>query len=152
MHTINHNPEYFPSHFAYEPERWLYSGTDPTKQEQLASAKAAHNPFSLGPRGCIAKSLDLTVLELTATTAIWEMDFHVAEARQGEREPGEAWSRIWEGGVDEYQLYRNFTMIKDGRCYSSRGDRQKCFEELSMVRTGALRRIPAFLQDRTQIS
>jgi hypothetical protein len=84
------------------------------------------------------------VLELTATTVIWEMDFRVAEARQGEREPGEAWSRMWEGGVDEYQLYGNFTMIKDGRCYSSRGARQKSYEELS--------RIPAFLQDRTQMS
>jgi hypothetical protein len=62
MHTINHNLEYFPSHFAY--------GTDPAKQEQLASAKAARNRFSLGPRGCVAKSLDLTVLELTATTVI----------------------------------------------------------------------------------
>jgi cytochrome P450 len=70
MHATNHNHEYFLSHFACEPERWLCSGTDLAKQEQLASAKAAHSPFSLGTRGCLAKSLDLTVLELTAVTVI----------------------------------------------------------------------------------
>jgi hypothetical protein len=53
--ATNHGSEYFLSPLTCEPEHWLYSGTDLAKQEQLASAKAAHNPFSLGPRDSLPK-------------------------------------------------------------------------------------------------
>jgi hypothetical protein len=114
MRAINHNAEYFPSPFSYEPERWLSSVMEPAEQERLAVAKAAHNPFSLGPRGCVAKNLGLTVMELTLATLIWEMDFRVAEGpagRTGEGGPGLGFGRERK---DEFQLYGNFTMTKDG--------------------------------------
>ena len=114
MRAINHNSEYYPSPFSYEPERWLPTGTDPAEQERLTLAKAAHNPFSLGPRGCVAKNLGMTVMELTIATMMWEMDFRVAEGpsgRTGEGGPGLGYGRERK---DEFQLYGNFTMTKDG--------------------------------------
>ena len=114
MYAIGHNEEYFPSPFAYQPERWLPSETDPAKQEQLAAAKAAHQPFSLGPRSCVAKNLATVVMELTLATLIWEMDFSVAEGavgRTGAGRPGLGYGRERE---DEFQLYGNFTLTKEG--------------------------------------
>ena len=114
MTAINRKAEYFPSPLAYQPERWISSETDPAKQAQLAAAKAAHQPFSLGPRSCVAKNLAITVIELTLATLIWEMDFRVAEGeigRTGGGRPGLGWGREKE---DDFQMYGNFTLTKDG--------------------------------------
>ncbi|KAL9119684.1 MAG: hypothetical protein Q9187_003758, partial [Circinaria calcarea] len=62
-YAIHHNPIYFPEPFKYRPERWLKDKDSPA--EMLEHAKAAFNPFSTGPRSCVAMNLAYVEMMLT---------------------------------------------------------------------------------------
>lgn len=55
-HTLHFNPAVFPEPFAFKPERWLHSPTAEMQRDWI--------PFSLGARGCLAKNLAQTELQL----------------------------------------------------------------------------------------
>ena len=73
IYAIHHNEEYFPNSFDFVPERWL-AGFDLPK-EKLAAAGRAFNPFSVGPRACIGRSLAMTEVSVALARVIWSMDF-----------------------------------------------------------------------------
>ena len=114
-YVLHHNTDYFPDPFRYDPERWIPGRG--CSAEQIKMAKMACNPFSLGPRSCIAKNLAVTTMLLTVATVMWSMDFRVAEGESG---------RLGEGGPhlghgrhrrEEFRsmlLYSSFTLQKDG--------------------------------------
>ncbi|KAI9739161.1 MAG: hypothetical protein M1834_007374 [Cirrosporium novae-zelandiae] len=68
--ALHHNTAYFPDPFAFRPERCTLNDPD-----QIALAKSAFAPFSLGPRSCIAKHLAYAELTLALGWLMWLADF-----------------------------------------------------------------------------
>lgn len=133
-YAIHHHPAYYPEPFAFKPERWIpkppKSITDagPTTDQDVATAKAAFCPFSLGTRGCIGKALAYQELMLAIARVLWLFDVRKPEldiaAGAGEgaglavRVPtGEGDPKAVEEGrrrVGEYQLKDFFLSDKEG--------------------------------------
>lgn len=105
IYTIHHNPEYYPQPFEYRPERWLH-GDD----AQLEIARSAFNPFSLGARGCIGKSVAYMELRIAIAKLVWgfEMQQIVTEGK------AECWREGFAVRDDEYKLMDHFTSKKEG--------------------------------------
>ncbi|KAH8805473.1 cytochrome P450 [Xylogone sp. PMI_703] len=107
IYSIHHNPNYYPDPFSYKPERWLASeqGT-----EAVALAQSAFNPFSLGPRGCIGRSLAIAEMQLLLSTIIFLFDFK-CESHEGE---GKAGAELGREKPGEFQLFDHVTSAKEG--------------------------------------
>jgi cytochrome P450 len=105
IYTIHHNPEYFPEPYEYRPERWL-EGTG----EQLEKAKSAFNPFSLGARGCIGKSVAYMELRLAVAKLVWGFEMKQVSI-DGKAEKWQEGFAVKEG---EYRLMDHFTCKKEG--------------------------------------
>jgi cytochrome P450 len=105
LYTIHHNAEYFPEPYEYRPERWLHSD-----EATLERAKSAFNPFSLGARGCIGKSVAYMELRLAIAKLIWGFEIQQVDV-DGKAE------KWWEGFAvkdGEYRLMDHFTCKKEG--------------------------------------
>jgi cytochrome P450 len=110
IYSIHHNADYFPRPHRFMPERWAAGA-----EHVPGGASAALNPFSLGPRGCIGKSLAIVEIMLTMAAVIWHYDFKLVDgpgARAGEGKSDDVWGRR---NPDEFQLYHGgITSVKDG--------------------------------------
>lgn len=109
-YAVHHNPAYYPSPFAFQPERWIVGGS--TTAEDVTRAKSAFCAFSIGPRACIGRALAYTELMIALGRVVWAFEMRVAGG-----------VRVGEGGVGmgegrerggEYQLRDSFTSLKDG--------------------------------------
>ena len=112
IYAIHHNEEYFPNSFDFLPERWLPGFH--SSEERLAAANKAFNPFSVGPRACIGRSLAMTEISVALARVIWLMDFRQSDGDLGligEGMPGEINGRH---RVKEYQLASHLTSWSSG--------------------------------------
>lgn len=76
----------------------------------LERAKSAFNPFSLGARGCIGKSVAYMELRLAIAKLIWGFEIQQVDV-DGKAE------KWWEGFAvkdGEYRLMDHFTCKKEG--------------------------------------
>jgi cytochrome P450 len=110
LYSIHHNAKYYSSPFQYQPERWLVDdGTGSVER-----ARSAFNPFSVGMRSCLGKSLAMTEMALTAATVLFTGDFKFAGGTEGlvgrGRKDG-PWGRHRH---NEYQLFDHVTGQKNG--------------------------------------
>lgn len=115
IYSIHHNASYFPSPHEFIPERWLPDSKG--ENEQLAAAKSAFNPFSLGSRSCIGKSLAYSELLLTMAVLIWKYDFQVAPGPSGKLGAGcqdDGGEAVGRGNPAEFQLVDRIIGLKDG--------------------------------------
>ncbi|KAG9238185.1 benzoate 4-monooxygenase cytochrome P450 [Amylocarpus encephaloides] len=115
IYSIQHKAEYYPRPYKFEPERWiLKSGA--TTTEQLALANAAMNPFSIGQRACIGKSLAIVELMLTFATVLWALDCVLVEGKEGETGRGkEVGAPLGRRNPEEFQLHHGgITSEKEG--------------------------------------
>ena len=104
VYAIQHNPAYYPDPFRYSPERWL------SNDDSFKSAQNAHTPFSIGPRGCIGKSLAIMELMMTIAMVVYIFDFKVAEGEEViVHGPDGAMEQS-----DEFQLKDHITAAKNG--------------------------------------
>ncbi|PUU77174.1 cytochrome P450 [Tuber borchii] len=107
IYALHHNPAYFPDPFSFKPERWLSTCTP---EEEVEAAQSAFTPFSIGPRGCIGKSVAYMELRLTLARLLFEYDCEEVET--------EGKAALWTEGyamVDgEYRLMDHFTSRKEG--------------------------------------
>ena len=103
--TIHHNPAYFPDPFAYVPERWLH-----VDEEALATALSAFNPFSIGARGCIGKSVAYLELRLAIAKLVWGFDMKPLPT-EGK---AELWREAFHPNAEGYRLMDHFTCKKEG--------------------------------------
>lgn len=107
IYALHHNPAYFPDPFSFKPERWLSTCTP---EEEVEAAQSAFTPFSIGPRGCIGKSVAYMELRLTLARLLFEYDCEEIET--------EGKAARWKEGyamVDgEYRLMDHFTSRKEG--------------------------------------
>lgn len=122
-YTIHHNPDYYPSPFAFVPERWIVGASASLRDagaaattvtaDDVARAQSVFCPFSVGPRGCIGKGLAYHEMTTTLARTLYLYDMRRAV---GVRDPGEGgpeleWGRHRES---EYQLIDTFTSARDG--------------------------------------
>lgn len=108
IYVIHHNPKYFASSFTFLPERWLVSESTSSSSsssstsssekadttttiprsdtdipiqinvQTIEKARAAFNPFSLGPRNCIGKNLAYMEMSIALARVIYMYDFRPA--------------------------------------------------------------------------
>lgn len=93
-YSIHRHPAYYREPLAYVPERWIdgaicQTGNNSwqTTKEELEIARRAFCPFSIGPRGCIGKSMALMELRLTIARMMFLFDVSLAD-RIGEDKHG----------------------------------------------------------------
>ncbi|KAF2032860.1 benzoate 4-monooxygenase cytochrome P450 [Setomelanomma holmii] len=111
MYAIHHSPDYFPSPFTFQPERWLDSASNPA--EQIALARKAFNPFSIGMRQCSGRNLAYLQLKLTLAHLLWRFDVQEAEDEKGRGGGGERLGVGRERG-DEFQMWDALGFGRDG--------------------------------------
>lgn len=71
IHSIHHNPAYFPDPYKFNPTRWI-------KSEDKSEPKDMHKayiPFGIGARSCIGKPMALHELMLTLATLFFQFEF-----------------------------------------------------------------------------
>lgn len=101
-YALHHDEKYYPEPFLYKPERWLAD-----EGSELAKARSAFCAFSIGPRGCVGKTMAYQELMTVMGRVLWEFDIKLDD-RSELREC----SKMWKGRrqrADEYQLYDTFS-------------------------------------------
>ncbi|KAI1298539.1 cytochrome P450 [Xylaria venustula] len=76
-YAIQHNEDYFPEPFKYNPERWL----EPDRVKSLLPEPLV--AFSTGSRGCPGKAMAYMELSLILAKALWYFDFKPAPGKLG---------------------------------------------------------------------
>ncbi|PYH45371.1 cytochrome P450 [Aspergillus saccharolyticus JOP 1030-1] len=86
--SIHRQAEYYRQPGAYLPERWIEGATCQTgleswktSKDEVEVARRAFCPFSIGPRGCIGKSMAFMEMRLTIARLIFLFDFELADHR-----------------------------------------------------------------------
>ncbi|DAA73871.1 TPA_exp: putative Cytochrome P450 benzoate 4-monooxygenase [Trichophyton benhamiae CBS 112371] len=93
-YAIHRHPDYYREPTKYIPERWIEgamcqadSGMWVSTKDSVDIARRAFCPFSIGPRGCIGKSMALMEMRLTIARMMFLFDIEIAD-RTGEDENG----------------------------------------------------------------
>ncbi|KAJ5367951.1 uncharacterized protein N7496_007711 [Penicillium cataractarum] len=107
-YSIHRQAQYYREPEIYIPERWIEGATCKASgvswtstKEDIETARRAFCPFSIGPRGCIGKSMAFMEMRLTLARLIFLFDMSLAD-RQGEDANG------------HLALVDHFTSAKDG--------------------------------------
>lgn len=112
-YSIQHNPRYFEEPYSYKPDRWLVANDQASTK--LPVPRQAFIPFSVGPRGCIGRSLAMREMMLTLATLLMNFEMRIAEGHQGSiGEGGQKNAGLGRERVEEYQLYEHITSAKRG--------------------------------------
>ena len=110
IYSIHHKEEYFHQPFVFHPERWMDGKEiNPAMAEKMANGRAAYNPFSIGGRGCIGKSLAVNQLLLTMARLIVEFDFKSASGLTGSTD-----FVFGSQDFNEYQMKDHLIGCRDG--------------------------------------
>jgi cytochrome P450 len=94
--SSNHNPTYFRDPNDFVPQRWLDAAYD-------SDDKKARQPFSVGPRNCIGKSLAYMEMRIMVARLLWNFDIVSVDGAPlwdpaGEMKHKKAWL-VWEKSV-----------------------------------------------------
>jgi cytochrome P450 len=113
VYVVHHDPTNFPDPFTFEPARWLEACTYGS-EEALETMRKAFNPFSLGARRCVAKSLAYMELYLALAKALWHLDLRRPSGpldKVGAAAKGDHRGKDVSG---EYQLRTQLISLHDG--------------------------------------
>jgi cytochrome P450 len=94
-YSIHLQPNYYRSPLSYLPERWIEGSTCKAqngetwkvREEDVELSRKAFCPFSIGPRGCIGKSMALMEMRLTLARLLFLFEFESVDS-VGEDERG----------------------------------------------------------------
>ncbi|KAI5460553.1 cytochrome P450 [Mariannaea sp. PMI_226] len=118
LYALHRNEAHFSSPHSYLPERWIagakLGGDDAPEvtSTDVAHSQKAFAPFSIGPRGCIAKNMAYMEMMTTLARVLFLFDLRKAVGVQDPGEGGEGgWGRH---RVGDYQLVDTFTSGKNG--------------------------------------
>lgn len=110
VYAIHHDPRYFEEPFSYRPERWVEDdGTGSIKR-----ARSVFNPFSMGIRGCLGRSLAYHEILTTVATVLYFGDFQFAEGDLGKVGRGSPQAEYGRHRENEYQLCDHLSGQKNG--------------------------------------
>jgi cytochrome P450 len=105
IYALHHNPSYFRNPEKFMPERWIKSFSSP---EELQVAQETFSVFSLGPRGCIGKSMAYMELLITVARVVWLFEFRLMDGGKGKISSGD---KAREG---TFEILDYFVAEKDG--------------------------------------
>ncbi|EFY92545.1 benzoate 4-monooxygenase cytochrome P450 [Metarhizium acridum CQMa 102] len=114
IYAIHHDGRCYADPFVYRPERWI---EDDGSGDSIERARAAFNPFSLGTRSCVGKSLAYHEIAITIGTILRRGDFRFAAGelgRIGRGKQGAAASCRGRQPENEYQLREHIAGQKNG--------------------------------------
>ncbi|KAJ5703328.1 hypothetical protein N7493_011717 [Penicillium malachiteum] len=90
VYSIHRQEQYYRSADKFIPERWIEGATYSTSEakwtttkEEIEATRHAFCPFSIGPRGCIGKSMAFMEMRLTLARLVFLFDMTLAD-REGE--------------------------------------------------------------------
>ena len=113
LSALNRDTQIFPDPYEFDPDRFMLGSK--YSDAQVTAAKAASQPFLVGPRSCIAKTLSRSIMSLTTALVVFKLDFEAAPGAEGSSlgggGPGMGTLRMRE---EEYQLYGSFTISGRG--------------------------------------
>ena len=108
IYSIHRHAQYYREPGAYIPERWIEGATCQTdskiwqtSKEEVELGRRTLCPFSIGPRGCIAKGMAFMEMRLTIARIMFLFDMELAD-HVGEDEEG------------HLALVDHFTSAKEG--------------------------------------
>ncbi|KAJ5595557.1 uncharacterized protein N7459_001765 [Penicillium hispanicum] len=88
VYSIHRQAQYYRSPETFIPERWIEDATCSaagtawtTTREDIEAARRAFCPFSIGPRGCIGKSMAFMEMRLTLARLVFLFDMTLADRR-----------------------------------------------------------------------
>jgi cytochrome P450 len=113
IYSIQHNPDYFPSPYNFDPNRWLGSDS-PNHYEKSKLANAAFNPFSVGPRACAGRSIGLAELHIMFARTMFAYDFRIADGPLGSVGQGSGKNGDLRSCESEFQLFAHVTSYCEG--------------------------------------
>lgn len=116
-YALQHSEDYFPDPYAFIPERWIpvASSERPSKyqaEEAQKKAKQAFCAFSLGPDGCLGKTMVYHQASVIAARMLWMFEIRRAEGDDGESKRIGA-AKEW-AFAGEYPLNDKFAAEGDG--------------------------------------
>lgn len=76
IHSIHHNPVYFPNPYEFEPMRWMKSDGVECETPQMYKA---YIPFGMGARSCVGKPMALHELMLATATLIYQFEMRAID-------------------------------------------------------------------------
>lgn len=107
-YSIHRQAQYYREPQSYIPERWIEGATCQTEtsswqstREEVEMSRRAFCPFSIGPRGCIGKSMALMEMRLTIARMLFLFDIELAD-------------RVGEDAKGHFALIDHFTSAKNG--------------------------------------
>lgn len=107
-YSIHRQERYYREPDRFVPERWIEGATCQTStaswsttKEDIEKARGAFCAFSIGPRGCIGKSMAFMELRMTLARIIFLFDIELAD-------------RVGEDATGHFELIDHFTSAKNG--------------------------------------
>jgi cytochrome P450 len=70
-YLLMRNPKYYHAPLEYRPQRWMLTKS---AEEDIATARSAFCPFSIGPTGCVGKAWALVELKITVAQLLFKYD------------------------------------------------------------------------------
>jgi cytochrome P450 len=72
--SIMHDEECFGDPWVFRPERWIPDLHNGVTVEDVARARTAFNPFTMGPGNCVGQKFAMEELLITVGRTLWRMD------------------------------------------------------------------------------
>lgn len=114
-YALHHNEAYYPDPYLFKPERWLADQpgkTGHTSEENVAVAKSAFCPFSVGRASCVGKGLAYQEMSVILARIVWLYDMRLqAGSVRGQGHPHLGRSRDRE---KEFQMWDGFVSTHKG--------------------------------------
>lgn len=108
VYSIHRQEQYYRQAETYMPERWIEGSTCTargsswqTSRDDVETARRAFCPFSIGPRGCIGKSMAFMEMRLTLARLVFLFDMERADS-------------VGEDANGHFALVDHFTSAKNG--------------------------------------
>ncbi|KAG9227923.1 cytochrome P450 [Amylocarpus encephaloides] len=76
--SIMHNQECFGDPWVFRPERWIADSRAGETTEDVARARTAFNPFTIGPGNCVGQKFAMEELLVTVARTLHRMDVRIA--------------------------------------------------------------------------
>jgi cytochrome P450 len=102
-YCLHHNVENFPDASTYRPERWIVTEEAGVTAEDVAAARMAFVPFSLGSRGCVGKPMAYAEISMALASVFWRFDVRLKRS-----------DTTGEGNNGEFMLADVFVGERDG--------------------------------------
>ncbi|KAL8880501.1 MAG: hypothetical protein Q9198_002104 [Flavoplaca austrocitrina] len=105
-YAIHHNESYFAQSWEYKPERWITDANTGVTKEDTERARSAFAPFSIGPRGCVGKSLAMKEIMIVVGRLVWGYEMRLVEGSSNKQGGiGQGWGRHRPGELQMRDLF-----------------------------------------------